>query len=567
MAYDNFKGKSRDINLLKAESYFDNFIDQDTDDKKTYLIQDFEGRCSVGTYFLIQSTKDQERRVIEIVRSSEQDFDCKLSPDNPTAIKLSRKRRGEYIEINREFYKILNIGRYGAKKKLKNSNIDKSSYSNANNILNNTNKKTNQIYKKKWIKNKNLIQEKERTKRLDIGDSFILKDLEFGDILDFQIVDKSEEDISKNKISNDYLLAIEVANSKLNELIKMQGDEKFKILEINNFSSKQKIGKLDASEKIISKLKIGNAFKLENIKTNAIEEYEIVEDERENERLNLLGINSELVSLVDSSEVGGIIKVPSELFFEKYRIIYIGDKPIREKKFENDIKDNSKGKSKEGSKKKQEIDKLGESKLKDTTDILEILDLKEKRFKPGSYFKVENLYNKKKYKYTIVERKRQNYKYKLIGPESDLAIEVANGKVGDILRFITTKTRYNRTYKITYINGTYKEIKNTYGERKLKIGTIIKLRNVGKKEIQYYMIVNKNRVDLKNRFITNNTPLSLTVANHEVGDIIKVRNNKYEILNITNNIKCWLKLKSKFPLDLTQWFFLQVFSYFNCFFL
>lgn len=352
------------------------------------------------------------------------------------------------------------------------------------------------------------------------------------------IVDKSKEDISQNKISNDYLLAIEVANSKLDYLIKINGDNKFKILEIKKFSEKHRSEELNSRKHKNNKLEIGKAFKLENIKTNAIEEYEVVEDERENEKLNLLGISSDLVNLVNNSEIGGVIKVPSELFSEKYKIIYIGEKSVKKKKVENDAKDNSTEKNNLDSKKNLEVDNLNENKPKDTTNILEIIDLKEKRFEVGSCFKVENLYNKKKYKYTIVERKRQNYKYKLIGPESDLAIEVANGKVGDILRFITTKTRYNRTYKITYINGTYKEIKNTYGERKLKIGTIIKLRNVGTKEILYYMIVNKNRVDLKNRFITNNTPLSLTVANHEVGDIIKVINNKYEILNITNNIKC-----------------------------
>lgn len=542
MSYYNYKGKSRDINLLKAESYFDNFIDQDTDDKKTYLIQDFEGRCSVGTYFLIQSTKDQEKYIIEIVKNSEQDFDCKLSPDNPTAIKLSRKRRGEYIEINREFYKILNIGHYDAGSILKNLSSYDSYHREENNFTENKVKadKKNQKIKQrnKNNKNTNLFKEKKSEKRLNIGDRFKLKDLEFGDILDFEIVDKSKEDISQNKISNDYLLAIEVANSKLDHLIKINGDNKFKILEINKFSEKHRSEELNSRKHKNNKLEIGKAFKLENIKTNAIEEYEVVEDERENEKLNLLGISSDLVNLVNNSEIGGVIKVPSELFSEKYKIIYIGEKSVKKKKVENDAKDNSTGKNNLDSKKNQEVDNLNENKPKDTTNILEIIDLKEKRFEVGSCFKVENLYNKKKYKYTIVERKRQNYKYKLIGPESDLAIEVANGKVGDILRFITTKTRYNRTYKITFINGTYKEIKNTYGERKLKIGTIIKLRNVGTKEIQYYMIVNKNRVDLKNRFITNNTPLSLTVANHEVGDIIKVINNKYEILNITNNIKC-----------------------------
>lgn len=542
MSYYNYKGKSRDINLLKAESYFDNFIDQDTDDKKTYLIQDFEGRCSVGTYFLIQSTKDQEKYIIEIVKNSEQDFDCKLSPDNPTAIKLSRKRRGEYIEINREFYKILNIGHYDAGSILKNLSSYDSYHREENNFTENKVKadKKNQKIKQrnKNNKNTNLFKEKKSEKRLNIGDRFKLKDLEFGDILDFEIVDKSKEDISQNKISNDYLLAIEVANSKLDHLIKINGDNKFKILEINKFSEKHRSEELNSRKHKNNKLEIGKAFKLENIKTNAIEEYEVVEDERENEKLNLLGISSDLVNLVNNSEIGGVIKVPSELFSEKYKIIYIGEKSVKKKKVENDAKDNSTEKNNLDSKKNQEVDNLNENKPKDTTNILEIIDLKEKRFEVGSCFKVENLYNKKKYKYTIVERKRQNYKYKLIGPESDLAIEVANGKVGDILRFITTKTRYNRTYKITFINGTYKEIKNTYGERKLKIGTIIKLRNVGTKEIQYYMIVNKNRVDLKNRFITNNTPLSLTVANHEVGDIIKVINNKYEILNITNNIKC-----------------------------
>lgn len=542
MSYYNYKGKSRDINLLKAESYFDNFIDQDTDDKKTYLIQDFEGRCSVGTYFLIQSTKDQEKYIIEIVKNSEQDFDCKLSPDNPTAIKLSRKRRGEYIEINREFYKILNIGHYDAGSILKNLSSYDSYHREENNFTENKVKadKKNQKIKQrnKNNKNTNLFKEKKSEKRLNIGDRFKLKDLEFGDILDFEIVDKSKEDISQNKISNDYLLAIEVANSKLDHLIKINGDNKFKIFEINKFSEKHRSEELNSRKHKNNKLEIGKAFKLENIKTNAIEEYEVVEDERENEKLNLLGISSDLVNLVNNSEIGGVIKVPSELFSEKYKIIYIGEKSVKKKKVENDAKDNSTEKNNLDSKKNQEVDNLNENKPKDTTNILEIIDLKEKRFEVGSCFKVENLYNKKKYKYTIVERKRQNYKYKLIGPESDLAIEVANGKVGDILRFITTKTRYNRTYKITFINGTYKEIKNTYGERKLKIGTIIKLRNVGTKEIQYYMIVNKNRVDLKNRFITNNTPLSLTVANHEVGDIIKVINNKYEILNITNNIKC-----------------------------
>lgn len=542
MSYYNYKGKSRDINLLKAESYFDNFIDQDTDDKKTYLIQDFEGRCSVGTYFLIQSTKDQEKYIIEIVKNSEQDFDCKLSPDNPTAIKLSRKRRGEYIEINREFYKILNIGHYDAGSILKNLSSYDSYHREENNFTEKkvgANKKNQKIKQRnKNNKNANLFKENKSEKRLNIGDRFKLKDLEFGDILDFEIVDKSKEDISQNKISNDYLLAIEVANSKLDYLIKINGDNKFKILEIKKFSEKHRSEELNSRKHKNNKLEIGKAFKLENIKTNAIEEYEVVEDERENEKLNLLGISSDLVNLVNNSEIGGVIKVPSELFSEKYKIIYIGEKSVKKKKVENDAKDNSTEKNNLDSKKNLEVDNLNENKPKDTTNILEIIDLKEKRFEVGSCFKVENLYNKKKYKYTIVERKRQNYKYKLIGPESDLAIEVANGKVGDILRFITTKTRYNRTYKITYINGTYKEIKNTYGERKLKIGTIIKLRNVGTKEILYYMIVNKNRVDLKNRFITNNTPLSLTVANHEVGDIIKVINNKYEILNITNNIKC-----------------------------
>lgn len=542
MSYYNYKGKSRDINLLKAESYFDNFIDQDTDDKKTYLIQDFEGRCSVGTYFLIQNAKNQEKYIIEIVKNSQQDFDCKLSPDNPTAIKLSRKRRGEYIEINREFYKILNIGHYDAGSILKNLSSYDSYHREENNFTENkvkANKKNQKIKQRnKNNKNTNLFKENKAEKRLNIGDRFKLKDLEFGDILDFEIVDKSKEDISQNKISNDYLLAIEVANSKLNQLIKINGVNKFKILEINKFSKKHRSGELNSRKHKNNKLEIGKAFKLENIKTNAIEEYEVVEDERENEKLNLLGISSDLVNLVNNSEIGGVIKVPSELFSEKYKIIYIGEKSVKKKKVENDAKDNSTEKNNLDSKKNQEVDNLNENKPKDTTNILEIIDLKEKRLEVGSCFKVENLYNKKKYKYTIVERKRQNYKYKLIGPESDLAIEVANGKVGDILRFITTKTRYNRTYKITYINGTYKEIKNTYGERKLKIGTIIKLRNVGTKEIQYYMIVNKNRVDLKNRFITNNTPLSLTIANHEVGDIIKVINNEYEILNITNNIKC-----------------------------
>lgn len=541
MSYYNYKGKSRDINLLKAESYFDNFIDQDTDDKKTYLIQDFEGRCSVGTYFLIQSAKNQEKYIIEIVKNSQQDFDCKLSPDNPTAIKLSRKRRGEYIEINREFYKILNIGHYDAGSILKNLSSYDSYHREENNFTENkvkANKKNQKI--KQRNKNTNLFKENKAEKRLNIGDRFKLKDLEFGDILDFEIVDKSKEDISQNKISNDYLLAIEVANSKLNHLIKVNGDIKFKILEINKFSKENNSKKLSSLENKKNKLEIGKTFKLENIKTNAIEEYEVVEDERENEKLNLLGISSDLVNLVNSSEIGGVIKVPSELFSEKYKIIYIGEKSVKKKKIEIDIKDDSNKKNNQDSKKNQEVDNLYKSKDKDTTRILEFIDLNEKRFEPGSYFKVKNLYNKKVYKYSVVERIKQNYKHKLIGPESDLAIEVANGKVGDILRFITTKTRYNITYKITYINGTYKEIENPYGEKKLKVGTIMKLRNIATKEIQHYMIVSKSKVNLENRFITNNTPLSLVVANHKIGDIVEVRTkkskNKYQILNLTNDI-------------------------------
>lgn len=548
MAYNNSNRKSRDTNLLKAESYFDNFIDQDTEDKKSYLIQDFEGRCSVGTYFLIESIRDKEKYFIEIVKNSEQDYNFKLSPDNATAIKLSRKKRGEYIQINTEFYKIVNIGHYDGGLNLKNIQRNDSSYKEVDNIIEdknkykkkyNENKKTNKnkkINKNKKNINNDLNKNNNYRQKLNIGDNFKLKDLENGDILYFEIVDELDEDISRNKISNDYLLAIEVANSKVNDLIKIQGNEKFKILEINNTFVKNNNDKFNNAKKVKNKLKIGNAFKLENIKTNAIEEYEVVEDERENERLNLLGISSELVKLVNNSDVGEIIKISTELFFEKYKVVDKGYKPSKEKK----VKFKEEEKRISDSKKEQEeiIKNTCEYNSNDTTDISEILDLKEKRFEVGSYFKVLNTYNKKKYKYTIVERKRQNHKYKLIGSDSDLAIEVANGKVGDMLKFIKRNSKYITTYKITYINGTYMKKENPYGNKKLKDGTIINLKNLATKEIQYYMIVSKSRANLKNRFITNNTPLSLTVANHEIGDIIEVKKSKYKILNVTNNVKC-----------------------------
>lgn len=542
MVYNNSKGKSRDIRLLKAESYFDNFVDQDTEDKKSYLIQDFEGRCSVGTYFLIESIKDKEKYFLEIVKNSEQDFKFKLSPDNATAIKLSRTKRGEYIKINGEFYKIINIGHYDAGLNLGNIIEGDSSYcetdntiekKNKDNINTNGNKK---IHKGKKNINKDLNRNNNLKQKLNIGDTFKLKDLKTVDILDFEIVEELDEDISSNKISNDYLLAIEVANSKKNELIKIQGDEKFKMLEINKIFRRDKKEELNNLEDKKINLKIGDAFKLENIKTNAIEEYEVVEDERENERLNLLSFNSKLVKLVNTSEIGEIIKVPSELFFEKYKIIDKGYKPLKIKK----VKIYEEEKSFLHSKKEQVeiIKNTCENKINHTTDILEILDLKEKRFQFGSSFKVVNTYNKKAYKYKIVGKKRQNYKKRLIGPESDLAIEVANGKVGDILKFIGTDSKYITKYKITEINGAYTERKNPYGNKRLKIGTIIKLRNLATKEIQYYMIVKKSKVNLKNRFITDNTPLSLTVANHEIGDTIEVKKSKYKILNVTNNVKC-----------------------------
>ncbi|MDU5806865.1 MAG: GreA/GreB family elongation factor [Peptoniphilus harei] len=542
MSYKNSRGKSRDINLLKAESYFDNFVDQDTEDKKSYLIQDFEGRCSVGTYFLIESIGDKEKYFIEIVKNSEQDYKFKLSPDNATAIKLSRTKRGEYIQINREFYKIINIGHYDAGLKIGNIIEQDLSYSEIDNTIENKNKdniKTNgnkKIRKNKKNINKDLNKNNNLKQKLSTGDIFKLKDLETGDILDFEIVEELDEDISRNKISNDYLLAIEVANLRTNEIIKIQGKEKFKILEINKSFRRDKKKELNNLENKEDNLKIGNAFKLENIKTNAIEEYEVVEDERENERLNLLGFNSELVKLVNNSEVGEIIKVPSELFFEKYKIIDKGYKPSKIKKVKTNEEENSFSDSK---KEQVEIIKnTCENNQNHTTDILEILDLKEKRFQFGSSFKVVNTYNKKTYKYKIVGKKRQNYKKRLIGPESDLAIEVANGKVGDILKFIGINSKYITRYKITEINGTYTERKNPYGNKRLKIGTIIKLRNLATKEIQYYMIVKKSKVDLKNRFITDNTPLSLTVANHEIGDTIEVKKSKYKILNITNNVRC-----------------------------
>lgn len=107
-----------------------------------------------------------------------------------------------------------------------------------------------------------------------------------------------------------------------------------------------------------------------------------------------------------------------------------------------------------------------------------------------------------------------------------------------MLKFKKRNSKYINTYKITYINGTYAEMENPYGNKRLNIGTIIKLKNLATKEIQYYMIVKKSEVDLKNRFITDNTPLSLTVANHEIGDTIEVKKSKYKILNITNNVRC-----------------------------
>ncbi|MDU5324305.1 MAG: GreA/GreB family elongation factor [Peptoniphilus harei] len=542
MSYKNSRGKSRYINLLKAESYFDNFVDQDTEDKKSYVIQDFEGRCSVGTYFLIESIKDKEKYFLEIVKNSEQDYKFKLSPDNATAIKLSRTKRGEYIQINGEFYKIINIGHYDAGLNLGNIIEGDSSYCETDNTIEKKNKdniKTNgnkKMHKYKKNTNKDLNRNNTIKKKLNIGDTFKLKDLETGEILDFKIVEELDEDISRNKISNDYLLAIEVANSKRNELIKIQGNEKFKILQINNPFRRDKKEELNNLENKKINLKIGDAFKLENIKTNAIEEYEVVEDERENERLNLLSFNSELVKLVNNLEIGEIIKVPSELFFEKYKIIDKGYKPLKIKK----VKSNEEEKSLSDSKKEQVeiIKNTFENKQNDTIDISEILELKEKRFEVGSYFKVLNIYNKKKYKYSIVERKRQNYKYRLVSPDSELAIEVANGKVGDMLKFKKRNSKYINTYKITYINGTYAEVENPYGNKRLNIGTIIKLMNLATKEIQYYMIVKKSKVDLKNRFITDNTPLSLTVANHEIGDIIEVKKSKYKILNITNNVRC-----------------------------
>lgn len=541
MSYKNSRGKSRDINLLKAESYFDNFVDQDTEDKKSYVIQDFEGRCSVGIYFLIESIKDKEKYFLEIVKNSEQDYKFKLSPDNATAIKLSRTKRGEYIQINGEFYKIINIGHYDAGLNLGNIIEGGSPFCETDNTIEKKNKdniKTNgnkKMHKYKKNINKDLNRNNTIKKKLNIGDTFKLKDLEIGEILDFEIVEELDEDISRNKISNDYLLAIEVANSKRNELIKIQGKEKFKILEINNLFRRYKKEELNNLENKKINLKIGDAFKLENIKTNAIEEYEVVEDERENERLNLLSFNSELVKLVNASEIGEIIKVPSELFFEKYKIIDKGYKPLKIKK----VKSNEEEKRISASKQEQAeiIKNTCENKINYTTDISEILDLKEKRFQFGTSFKVVNTYNKKSYKYKIVGKKRQNFKKRLIGPESDLAIEVANGKVGDILKFIGTNSKYITKYKITEINGTYMERENLYGYKRLKIGTIIKLMNLATKEIQYYMIVKKSKVDLKNRLITDNTPLSLTVANHDIGDTIEVKKNKYKILDVTNNVR------------------------------
>ncbi|MBU5669727.1 hypothetical protein KQI68_07755 [Peptoniphilus sp. MSJ-1] len=545
------------MDYSKVEHYIDDYIDQDIMDKKSYLIQDYERRCKVGTAYLLEKLRGKERIVITIVKKSEEDNIYNLNPNNPIAVELSKKVTGDLIGIyenkKKIYYKILYIEYIDTTPNKKSKTFKffsqsgesfKNQSSNKNKQKKKKKKKLNNVSNKNKEKSKNktnnISQENKNKKSLGLGSNFILKNLYNNEILNFEIVEESDENILNNKISSDSLLATKVANSKKNKIIEINENGKYEVIEINrrnSLSKKDLITIFNEKDYIDENLNIGDIIILNDINRNEEHSFEIVSDERENEQIYFLGLNSELVKLVEKSGINSEIKVSTSLFPKIYKIIYKGKKEnYTNSKIESRYKKRNKVNNIDEDNINKSYSNDNENNLLDSNYILEnqyrdnkncflsnyLKDLMNKRFLVGATFSIVDLSLKKKLNYKIVDKSEENVKYNLLSPNHFLAIEVANSNVGEKLKFYKKFLGKIVYCEVLDYDEKYLTSENLISKKQLNLGTIFKMINIDTEEISFFKIVNRSKVDLSKGFITNNTLLSLQVGKSKPGDIIEI---------------------------------------------
>ncbi len=85
------------------------------------------------------------------------------------------------------------------------------------------------------------------------------------------------------------------------------------------------------------------------------------------------------------------------------------------------------------------------------------------------------------------------------------------------------RTKEKQKYEVTVIKE----------EKRLDLGSIIKVKEGKTNEVMFFHIVNKKDEDFLNNKICANSPLAVEVARSEIGDIIQVNDHaKYKVLEI-----------------------------------
>ena len=104
--------------------------------------------------------------------------------------------------------------------------------------------------------------------RLLIGALFSVMDLDSGEILDFEIVRSEDIDIDENKINSKALIAIEVAKAKVGDIITVNENIQYEVLEVDNRNKAQREKSLNKKKKKKSKEKYKKRADIDKLISN-----------------------------------------------------------------------------------------------------------------------------------------------------------------------------------------------------------------------------------------------------------------------------------------------------------
>lgn len=109
-------------------------------------------------------------------------------------------------------------------------------------------KKRKCIFDKKRNK-KDIVELPKTEPRLLIGALFRVMDLDSGEMLDFEIVRSEDIDIDENKINPKAPIAIEVAKAKVGDIITVNENVQYEVLEVDNRNKAQREKSLNKKKK------------------------------------------------------------------------------------------------------------------------------------------------------------------------------------------------------------------------------------------------------------------------------------------------------------------------------